>query len=136
MRGAEEVSSSRPIDESEKFRIEYWELEEAKLRRLPAPKPLAGRVAFVTGAASGIGRAIAVRLAAEGAAVVLADRDSAGAKAAAEQLGGPDAAAAIEVDVSDEAAVEGAGGGAGATFGGVDLVVNNAGLDRKGVVGG
>jgi rhamnulose-1-phosphate aldolase/alcohol dehydrogenase len=128
MRGAEAVSSYRPIDESEKFRIEYWELEEAKLRRLPAPKPLAGRVAFVTGAASGIGRAIAARLAAEGAAVVLADRDASGANAAAEQLGGPDVAAAIEVDVSDEAAVEAAVREAVATFGGIDLVVNNAGL--------
>jgi rhamnulose-1-phosphate aldolase/alcohol dehydrogenase len=128
MRGAEAVSSYRPIDESEKFRIEYWELEEAKLRRLPPPKPLAGRVAFVTGAASGIGRAIAARLAAEGAAVVLADRDASGAKAAAEQLGGPDVAAAIEVDVSDEAAVEAAVREAAATFGGIDLVVNNAGL--------
>jgi rhamnulose-1-phosphate aldolase/alcohol dehydrogenase len=128
MRGAEALSSYRPIDESEKFRIEYWELEEAKLRRLPPPKPLAGRVAFVTGAASGIGRAIAARLAAEGAAVVLADRDAPGAEAAAEQLGGPDVAAAIEVDVSDEAAVEAAVRGAAATFGGVDLVVNNAGL--------
>jgi rhamnulose-1-phosphate aldolase/alcohol dehydrogenase len=128
MRGAEALSSYRPIDESEKFRIEYWELEEAKLRRLPPPKPLAGRVAFVTGAASGIGRAIAARLAAEGAAVVLADRDAAGAEAAAEQLGGSDVAAAIEVDVSDEAAVEGAVREAAATFGGVDLVVNNAGL--------
>jgi rhamnulose-1-phosphate aldolase/alcohol dehydrogenase len=128
MRGAEAVSSYRPIDESEKFRIEYWELEEAKLRRLPASKPLAGRVAFVTGAASGIGRAIAARLAAEGAAVVLADRDASGAKAAAEQLGGPDVAAAIEVDVSDDAAVEAAVHEAAATFGGVDLVVNNAGL--------
>ncbi|MGH9193618.1 MAG: bifunctional aldolase/short-chain dehydrogenase [Acidimicrobiales bacterium] len=128
MRGAEALSSYRPIDESEKFRIEYWELEEAKLRRLPPPKPLAGRVAFVTGAASGIGRAIAARLAAEGAAVVLADRDAAGAVTAAEELGGADVAAAIEVDVSDEAAVAAAVREAAATFGGVDLVVNNAGL--------
>ena len=66
MRGAEAVSTYAPIDEAEKFRIEYWELEEAKLRRLPPPKPLAGRVAFVTGAASGIGKAIAARLAARG----------------------------------------------------------------------
>jgi rhamnulose-1-phosphate aldolase/alcohol dehydrogenase len=128
MRGAEAVSSYRPIDEAEKFRIEYWDLEEAKLRRLPPPKPLAGRVAFVTGAASGIGRAIAARLGDEGAVVVLADRDAAGAHTVAEDLGGADAAVAIEVDVSDEAAVATAVREAAATFGGVDLVVNNAGL--------
>ena len=61
MRGAESVSTYAPIDESEKFRIEYWALEEAKLARMPKPKPLATRVALVTGAASGIGKAIAVR---------------------------------------------------------------------------
>jgi rhamnulose-1-phosphate aldolase/alcohol dehydrogenase len=128
MRGAEALSTYRPIDEAEKFRIEYWELEEAKLRRLPPPRPLAGRVAFVTGAASGIGRAVASRLAAEGAAVVIADRDAAGALAAAEELGGPDVAVAVDVDVGDEDAVVAALREAAATYGGVDLVVNNAGL--------
>jgi rhamnulose-1-phosphate aldolase/alcohol dehydrogenase len=128
MRGAEAVSTYAPIDEAEKFRIEYWVLEEAKLRRLPPPRPLAGRVALVTGAASGIGRAIAARLGAEGAAVVLADRDLAGAEAVAADLGGADVAVAVEVDVSDEAAVAGAVQAAAATYGGVDLVVNNAGL--------
>jgi rhamnulose-1-phosphate aldolase/alcohol dehydrogenase len=128
MRGAEAVSTYAPIDEAEKFRIEYWELEEAKLRRLPPPKPLAGRVAFVTGAASGIGRAIAARLGEGGAAVVLADRDVAGARAVAEEMGGDDLAVAVRVDVSDEAAVAAAVQEASAVYGGVDLVVNNAGL--------
>ena len=75
MRGAEALSTYAPIPESEKFRIEYWALEEAKLQRLPKPKPLATRVAFVTGGGSGIGKAIALRLAAEGACVVVADID-------------------------------------------------------------
>src|SRR4029434_3603390 len=77
MRGAEAVSTYAPIDESEKFRIEYWALEEAKLARMPQPKPLATRFVLVTGAASGIGKAIATRLAAEGACVVIADLDTA-----------------------------------------------------------
>jgi rhamnulose-1-phosphate aldolase/alcohol dehydrogenase len=128
MRGAEAVSTYVSIPESEKFRIEYWSLEEAKLRRLPPPKPLAGRVALVTGGASGIGRAIATRLAAEGAAVAVADRDVPGAQAVAAELGGPDVAVPVAVDVSDEVAVADAVTEVCATYGGVDLVVNNAGL--------
>ena len=80
MRGAEGLSTYAPIDESEKFRIEYWALEEAKLQRMPKPKPLATRIALVTGAAGGIGKAIAKRLAAEGACVVIADLDLAKAR--------------------------------------------------------
>ncbi len=76
MRGAEALSTYTPISDAEKFRIEYWALEEAKLRRMPAPKSHSTRVAFVTGAASGIGKAIATRLAADGACVVVADLDS------------------------------------------------------------
>ncbi|RNL82483.1 bifunctional aldolase/short-chain dehydrogenase [Halostreptopolyspora alba] len=128
MRGAETVSSYAPIDESEKFRIEYWELEEAKLRRMPKPKPLATRVAFVTGGASGIGRATAERLAAEGACVAVADRDSDAAAKVAEELGGPDTAVPVTVDVTDEEGVAAALREAVRAFGGVDLVVNNAGL--------
>ena len=90
MRGAESVSTYAPISEAEKFRIEYWALEEAKLARMPKPKPLATRVALVTGAASGIGKAIATRLAAEGACVVVADLDLATAQAVAAELGDAD----------------------------------------------
>ena len=128
MRGAESLSTYAPIAESEKFRIEYWALEEAKLQRTPKPKPLAARVAFVTGAGSGIGRAIARRLAAEGACVVVADIDASSAEAVARELGGPDMAISVVVDVTDEAQVVDAFRQAVLAFGGVDLVVNNAGL--------
>ncbi|MFE3201705.1 bifunctional aldolase/short-chain dehydrogenase [Embleya sp. NPDC059237] len=128
MRGAETVSTYAPIDEREKFRIEYWALEEAKLARLPRPRPLAARVALVTGAGSGIGRAIAERLVAEGACVVVADRDAASAAAVAASLGGADRAVPVTVDVTSEAGVVAAFAAAALAFGGVDLVVNNAGL--------
>ncbi|MBK3560286.1 bifunctional aldolase/short-chain dehydrogenase [Streptomyces sp. MBT56] len=128
MRGAEAVSSYAPIEESEKFRIEYWALEEAKLRRMPRPKALATRVALVTGAGSGIGKAIARRLVAEGACVVVADLDAASGAAVAEELGGPDRAVAVTADVTSEDQVAGTFAAAALAFGGVDLVVNNAGI--------
>ncbi|TCC16126.1 bifunctional aldolase/short-chain dehydrogenase [Kribbella speibonae] len=128
MRGAEAVSTYAPIDEREKFRIEYWALEEAKLQRMPKPKPLATRVAFVTGGGSGIGKAIAQRLAAEGACVVVADLDQAAAEAVAKEIGSTDVAVAVGADVSSAAAVEAALREAVLAFGGVDLIVNNAGL--------
>ncbi len=128
MRGAEAISTYAPIDEAEKFRIEYWSLEEAKLRRMPPPKALATRVALVTGGGSGIGRAIAHRLAAEGACVVVADRDAEGAATVAAELGGTDIAVPVTVDVTDETQIAAAVAAAALAFGGVDLVVNNAGL--------
>ncbi|MDQ0922128.1 rhamnulose-1-phosphate aldolase/alcohol dehydrogenase [Pseudarthrobacter sp. W1I19] len=128
MRGAEAISTYAPIEESEKFRIEYWALEEAKLARMPKPKSHATRIALVTGAASGIGKAIATRLAAEGACVVIADLNLENAEMVAEELGGPDVAIGVQADVTDEAQVAAAIDAAVLAFGGVDLVVNNAGL--------
>ncbi|WP_344245293.1 bifunctional aldolase/short-chain dehydrogenase [Actinocorallia libanotica] len=133
MRGAESVSRYAPIEESEKFRIEYWSLEEAKLQRMPKPKPLATRVAFVTGGGSGIGAATARRLAAEGACVVVADRDLAAAEKVAAELGAgalraSDVAIAVAADVTSEDEIKAALAAAVLAFGGVDLVVNNAGL--------
>lgn len=128
MRGAESLSTYAPIDEAEKFRIEYWALEEAKLQRMPPAKKLATRIALVTGAASGIGKAIAKRLAAEGAAVVIADLDLAKAQAAAAEIGNTDQAIGVAANVTDAAAIDQAVQQTLLHFGGLDLVVNNAGL--------
>ena len=127
LRGAEAVSTYAPIPDAEKFRIEYWELEERKLHLKPPPRPLQGRIALVTGAASGIGRAIAERLASEGACVAIADVDLDGAEKVAAEIGA-ERALGVFVDVSEEAAVEAAFDAAALCFGGVDLVVNNAGI--------
>lgn len=128
MRGAEALSTYQPISDEEKFRIEYWALEEAKLQRMPAPKSHATRVAFVTGAASGIGKATAERLADEGACVIVADLDEAGAKEVALKIGDADTAIGVGVDVSDPEQISAALQQAILAFGGIDLVVNNAGL--------
>jgi NAD(P)-dependent dehydrogenase (short-subunit alcohol dehydrogenase family) len=128
MRGAEAISTYSPINEAEKFRIEYWELEEQKLRRMSPARPMMTRVALVTGAASGIGAATARRLAKEGACVVIADLNLPQATAVAESIGSTDIATAIEVDVTSEKSIRHAIEVAVLAFGGIDLVVNNAGL--------
>jgi rhamnulose-1-phosphate aldolase/alcohol dehydrogenase len=128
MRGAESLSTYTPISDEEKFRIEYWALEEAKLQRMPKPKTHQGRIAFVTGAASGIGKAIATRLAAEGACVVVADLDLEKAQAAAAELGNTDVAIGVAANVADAAGVQAAIDATLLAFGGIDLIVNNAGL--------
>jgi rhamnulose-1-phosphate aldolase/alcohol dehydrogenase len=128
MRGAESLSTYTPISDEEKFRIEYWALEEAKLQRMPKPKTHQGRIAFVTGAASGIGKAIATRLAAEGACVVVADLDLEKAQATAAELGNTDVAIGVAANVADAAGVRAAIDATLLAFGGIDLVVNNAGL--------
>ena len=128
MRGAEALSTYAPISEFEKFRIEYWDLEEAKLRRMPKPKALQGHVALVTGGASGIGRAIVQRLFDEGACVAIADRDLEGAKKLISELGGSERLLAVAVDVTDEDQVASAVDATCLAFGGLDILVNNAGL--------
>lgn len=128
MRGAEAISKYQPISDAEKFNIEYWSLEEAKLQRMPKPKPLASRVAFVTGGASGIGKAIVERLLSEGAVAVIADLNIEAGLELAKQLGGSDYAIACKVDVTRVEDIQMALDQAALAFGGVDLVVNNAGL--------
>jgi len=128
MFGAESVSTYAPISEEEKFRIEYWELEEQKLRRMAPPKALATRIAFVTGGGSGIDAATARRLSAEGACVIVADRNLESAELVAKELGGSDRAIAVSVDVSSPEEVVHAINESVLAYGGVDLVVNNAGL--------
>ena len=128
MRGAEALSTYSPISDAEKFGIEYWALEEAKLARRPKPRPLASRVAFVTGGASGIGRAIAERLATEGACVVVADLNLEAAQQVATGIGDRDTAIAVSCDVTDEAQITAAIEQAVLAFGGIDLIVNDAGL--------
>jgi len=122
MRGAESVSTYAPIDEREKFRIEYWALEEAKLQRLPKPKRHAGRIALVTGGENGIGGAITQRLLDDGACVVVADLDISGVDEDTDRVVG------VQTDVSDAGSVRDAIDAAVLAFGGIDLVVNNAGL--------
>lgn len=134
MRGAEGVDRYKGLPAQEAFDIEYWLLEEAKLQRMPKPKALSGRVAFVTGAAGGIGGAISERLLAEGANVVLADRDGASLEEAHARMAGAhgaDVVRSAEVDVTDEEAVEGALRTCAVEFGGVDVVVCCAGLSTS-----
>jgi len=131
MRGASSVDTYVGLPEQEAFDIEYWLLEEAKLQRMPKPKSLAGRVAFITGGASGIGRAVAARLLAEGAVAVLADIDGAMLEDTRTQLGqayGKDNVRGALMDVTDETAVIGAFAETIAEYGGIDIVVSNAGI--------
>jgi rhamnulose-1-phosphate aldolase/alcohol dehydrogenase len=131
MRGAAGVSKYVGLPEQEAFNIEYWLLEEAKLSRMPKPKPLQGRVALVTGGASGIGLAIAEKLAAEGACVAIADINDAGMKEVLADFGkrfGKDVVHAVNMDVTKEEAVISGFESTVSRFGGLDIVVNNAGI--------
>ena len=129
--GAVALDSFESLSPTEAFAIEYWPLELYKLALRPADRELAGRVAFITGGASGIGRAIAYRLAAEGAHVVIADLNLAGASLVADDIVarcGQSRAMALACDVTEERQVLAAFAATARAYGGVDIVVSNAGM--------
>ena len=131
MRGAEAIGDYIALDEQEAFDIEYWLLEEAKLQRMPAPRPLVGRIALVTGGGGGIGAATAARLLRDGACVLLADRDGAAVeevRAGFAKQFSQDVVRAAVCDVTDEAEVQAAFDTCAREFGGLDILVANAGI--------
>jgi len=131
MRGASAVSEYRGLPEQEAFDIEYWALEEAKLQRMPKPRALAGRIALVTGGAGGIGMATADRLMRDGACVVLADIDELALGRVTAELSArhsADVVRGVAMDVTSEEAVAAAFAAAARAFGGIDILVSNAGI--------
>jgi len=131
MRDANAVDQYCGLPEQEAFNIEYWQLEEAKLQRMPKPKSLAGRIALITGGAGGIGRATADKLLGEGACVLLTDIDKQGLQDSVQHFSkiyGPDVVSAIVMDVTDELQVQQAFDFAVLSFGGLDILVSNAGI--------
>lgn len=131
MKGAEAISDYTSLPRQEAFDIEYWLLEEAKLQRMPKPKPLSGRVAFVTGSGGGIGKAIAKKFAEEGACVVINDINEeriSQTRSEFEKLFTKDNVASITLDVTNHDTIENAVAAAALQFGGVDIIVNNAGI--------
>ncbi len=131
MRGADGVGTYQGLPEQEAFDIEYWLLEEAKLQRMPQPKALAGRVALVTGGAGGIGSATAARYLREGACVMLADIDEAALADTVKGLSSEfsaDVVRSVVMNVTDENAVSQAYADMAVAFGGIDILVSNAGI--------
>jgi len=131
MKGAEAISEYTSLPRQEAFDIEYWLLEEAKLQRMPKPKPLSGRIALITGSAGGIGKAIAKKFAEEGGCVVLNDINEerlAGTMEEFEKNFGKDVVVDTFLDVTNESSIEKAFTDAALAFGGVDIIINNAGI--------
>jgi rhamnulose-1-phosphate aldolase/alcohol dehydrogenase len=138
MKGAEAISEYTSLPRQEAFDIEYWLLEEAKLQRMPKPKALSGRVALITGSAGGIGKAIAKKFIEEGAVVVLNDVNAerlAGAGNEFRGQFGKDSVATTLLDVTKQEQIDQAFAEAVLAFGGVDLIVNNAGLSISKAIG-
>jgi rhamnulose-1-phosphate aldolase/alcohol dehydrogenase len=138
MKGAEAISEYTSLPRQEAFDIEYWLLEEAKLQRMPKPKPLSGRIALITGSAGGIGKAIAKKFVEEGAVVVLNDMNAERLQAAGDEfkkLFGKDAYTTALLDVTNADLIQQAMATAILAFGGVDIVINNAGLSISKTIG-
>ncbi|WP_029277040.1 bifunctional rhamnulose-1-phosphate aldolase/short-chain dehydrogenase [Pedobacter borealis] len=131
MKGAEAVSAYTSLPHQEAFNIEYWLLEEAKLQRMPKPKPLTGKIALITGSAGGIGKAIAKKFVAEGGVVILNDMNAERLEEAGKEfasLYGKDSYSTAILNVTSEEDIKQAFDSAALAFGGVDIIVNNAGL--------
>jgi rhamnulose-1-phosphate aldolase/alcohol dehydrogenase len=131
MKGAEAVSQYTSLPHQEAFNIEYWLLEEAKLQRMPKPKPLTGKIALITGSAGGIGKAIAKKFVAEGGVVILNDMNAERLEEAGKEFAsqfGKDSYSTAILNVTSEADIKEAFDSAALAFGGVDIIVNNAGL--------
>ena len=131
MKGAEAISSYTSLPRQEAFNIEYWLLEEAKLQRMPKPKPLSGRIALITGSAGGIGKAIAKKMIDEGAVVMINDNDATRLEMAKEDFSkkySRDSFYSVILDVTDAATIRNAYTATSLAFGGVDIIVNCAGI--------
>jgi rhamnulose-1-phosphate aldolase/alcohol dehydrogenase len=126
MRSASALGGFVSLTDAESFAIEYWPLELYKLTLAPPPREFQGQVALITGAAGGIGSAVARALSAEGACVVATDLDGDGARSLADELG--DVAIGIRADVTEEETIVDAYRAATLAFGGIDVVVSNAGI--------
>lgn len=131
MKGAEAISEYTSLPRQEAFNIEYWLLEEAKLQRMPKPKPLTGKVALITGSAGGIGKGIAKKFIDEGACVIINDNDADRLEKAKTEFAtkyGKDAFSSTILDVLKTEDVREAFDHAALAFGGVDIIVNCAGI--------
>lgn len=138
MKGAEAISSYTSLPHQEAFNIEYWLLEEAKLQRMPKPKPLTGKIALITGSAGGIGKAIAKKFVAEGGVVILNDMNAERLEEAGAEFAkqfGKDAYSTALLNVTSQEDIDGAFDAAALAFGGIDIVVNNAGLSISKSIG-